>query len=78
MIDDVGMPECRMCGRRGVAGHYSVVKDIEGTQVKLSEYVCDKCWNVLKKGGTKGHVFKATGEHWWLAQCLEHLKSEGL
>ena len=73
MPNNIGIPECRMCGRRCPAGRYSVVTDVGGTRHKVSEYVCDRCWKLLKRGGTKGHLFQATGQRWWLSQYLEPL-----
>lgn len=70
--NNIGLPECRMCGRRRPAGHYLVLMDVGGRRQEVSEYVCNPCWRLLNKGGRKGHFFRATGHRWWLYQHREH------
>ncbi len=72
--DNIGMPECRMCRRRHPAGRYLVVMDVGGRRQEVSEYVCNPCWRLLNKDGRKGHLFRATGQRWWLYQHRKYLE----
>ena len=60
------MPECRLCGRRRVAGKYALIVKEGEQRHQVTEYVCNPCWRLLDGGGTKGHLFRPTGKRWWL------------
>ncbi len=60
------MPECKMCGHHRPAGHYRLVTEQQGQRIEVSEYVCNPCWRILNKGEGKGHLFRVTGQRWWL------------
>ena len=60
------MPECKMCARNRPAGRYLLVTEQHRQKREVSEYVCNPCWRLLNKGKKKGHLFRATGQRWWL------------
>jgi hypothetical protein len=60
------MPECRLCGRVGVAGRYVFFFEDEGPRQQATVVACSRCWQRLNGAGAEGYLSRASGERWWL------------